>query len=98
MCSMYWNIEVEYSCPKCHIITKDEGAQTHFQGEVGSCVNYYKMNEPVPELAGLNDGRIEPPIDSLISTCSHCGEWVDLGFEVKSGSVVSVWPLRNLGG
>lgn len=94
MCSQYWNIEVTLTCPSCNKEITDN-AQTHFMGEIGSCVNYYKVGENIPELHGCTIllGDYERGFaDDLTAICPECDAFISCGARIESGVVLGVWP------
>lgn len=94
MCSAYWNLSAEWTCPACGHVNEDAEIQTHWMGEVGSCMNRYRLGEPVAELAGIADARLPDAGDDFIDQCGGCDVFVDLGGQIKGGAVVAVWPHR----
>jgi hypothetical protein len=91
---MYWSLlDVTFTCPGCGAKVTDT-VQTHFMGEVGSCSNYYRIGEMVPELEGctvtLGPGHTR---DEFIGKCDECSTFVDFGARIEGGIVVEVWPL-----
>lgn len=94
MCSQYWTLkDVEFICPHCGSKEKDN-IQTHFLGDVGSCVNYYSIDEDIDELSGWS-GTIEPPLDDFIGGCSNCKETVWFGALALNGHITNIWPLKE---
>lgn len=95
MCSMYWNLHAPFTCPRCGAENGGaDPAQTHFMGEAGSCCNVYVLGQPVHELADCPDMVLDPASDDWLSAdCEECGEWVNLGAEIRGGAVVRVWVL-----
>lgn len=88
MCSMYWTLIAEVTCPSCGTTYEDE-MQTHWMGEAGSCVNYYRIGQPIPELAGVATAADAEPYsdDAFWTECPKC-EWsADLGVEVENGVI-----------
>lgn len=94
MCSAYWNLYADWTCPACGAVNKDAELQTHWMGEVMSCGNRYRLGEPVAELAGIAAATLPDAGDDFIGGCSDCGLFVDLGGRVVDGAVVEVWPYR----
>jgi hypothetical protein len=91
MCSAYWNLMAELPCPGCGDVRERE-LQTHFMGDAGSCVNYYRLGDEVEELRGVTvslDGRI----DDFTAGCDSCKSHWDVGGEIVDGKVVRVWNL-----
>lgn len=94
MCSMYWTLNANITCPKCSHNYNGE-LQTHFMGEIGSCMNYYNLNQSVDELKGVSvvlDGRN----DSFIDECPKCNEFNDYGAKITKGKVKKVWAIEGL--
>lgn len=90
---MYWNLNTRLKCPNCGKVSL-WNLQTHFMGEVGSCLNNYKLKEKVEELKGVSvllDGRI----DDFIGDCEYCDKFFDLGGEIKDGKVEKVSFLHK---
>jgi hypothetical protein len=95
MCSSYWNLKVEFVCPRCGLTSTDD-IQTHFMGEPGSCVNYYGLGEPVAELQGIATATLGPDgPDDFIGICGHCVTCFDFGGRIEDGRVIEVWPFRE---
>lgn len=92
MCSQYWNLTAPVKCLKCGE-EHDWELQTHFQGEMGSCVNFYDVGEQVPELHGIQAAVLDGGNDDFIGACPACHAWADVGAEIKNGAVVRVWAL-----
>jgi transcription elongation factor Elf1 len=91
MCSQYWTLkDIEFTCPFC-----GEGSvvelQTHFMGEIGSCSNYYKLFERVPELRNMTIS-LE---DDFTVICPKCRNLFDCGAEIKDGVVVSTSVVED---
>lgn len=85
MCSQYWNLKAKLTCPSCGK-SKMWEVQTHFMGDYGSCLNYYKLGEKIEELGNMTitlDGKL----DDFIGQCSTCGKFFDLGAEIIDGKV-----------
>lgn len=94
MCASYWNLDTEMKCPSCGETTS-WNLQTHFMGYLGSFSHYYKLNQKVHELEGVDvvlDGRI----DDFIGDCEKCGRFFDVGAEIVKGKVKRVWVLREM--
>lgn len=95
MCSMYWNLVADITCPACGVVTEGAELQTHWMGDVGSCSNRYRLGEPVVELEGVDAARLPDAGDDFIGTCDDgCGAWIDFGARIEKGAVIEVWPLR----
>lgn len=91
MCSQYWTLNAKIKCPKCQKGNIWD-LQTHFMGDVGSCVNVYELGEKVEELKGISvllDGKV----DDFIGDCPKCGEFFNLGANIVNGSVEKVFIL-----
>ena len=89
MCSAYWSLKTELSCPKCEK-TDVWDLQTHFMGEFGSCINEYKLGQKVEELKNVTvslDGKNE----SFCGSCSGCNKFFELGAEINKGKVTKVF-------
>lgn len=90
MCSMYWTIYADLACPKCHEVSKWE-LQTHFEGDVGSCINYYSLNESIEELKHIRYMTIDDSFrDAFIGCCELCKTTASFGFTVKGGKVTAL--------
>lgn len=111
MCSMYWTLLVNgLWCPTCGgrgrgrtrvVNTLADAApewelQTHFMGEPGSCVNYYRLGQAVPELKGVTV-RLDGTNDDFVGSCPHCDAFLLFGAEILRSVVVAVWPLEDAG-
>ena len=93
MCSQYWNLNIDLTCPKCG--KKSEwNLQTHFMGQIGSCVNYYTLDQQIVELKGVTV-KLNGENDDFIGDCEKCGEFFDLGAEIKKGKVMQVHFLEK---
>jgi len=93
MCTMYWTIkDVRLKCPKCKKISMWE-LQTHFMGEAGSCLNYYKLGEKVWELKGIEFATLGGENDSFIGDCPHCNEYINFGAKIKDETIVKIFQL-----
>lgn len=84
MCSMYWTVRTVQRCPKCNRRQRF-GMQTHDYGEVMSCVNSYRMREPVAELKGVTAATLD-----FCDFCQHCDTFIDAVGIVKNGRVVKI--------
>lgn len=93
MCSMYWNLVTMVKCPHCGKRYKGD-LQTHFMGSAGSCVNYYKLKEPVAELGDMSV-TLDGNLDSFIEQCPRCEKFIDYGAKIIKGKVLKVWPLMS---
>lgn len=94
MCASYWNLDAKIKCPNCGK-TNTWNLQTHFMGYIGSCNHWYKLDEKIDELKGVNvilDGRI----DDFIGDCPKCEKFFDLGAEIVDGRVERVWILKEV--
>lgn len=98
MCSSYWNLEAVVICPSCGEQDLWQ-LQTHFAGDYGSCVNYYKIGETVQELVTEGAENItltsEEIGDEFISSCPSCNESFNLGAEIRDSAVQFVWTLEK---
>lgn len=93
MCSMYWTLDkVQFTCPNCGAKTEDD-LQTHFMGEVMSCLNHYRLREPVPELRGATLTLVPPIPDYFEAECGECEKYIDMGARIVKGRVWRVWPI-----
>lgn len=91
MCSAYWTItDINFTCPSCKEVSVID-LQTHFMGEVGSCSNYYKLFEHVPELRNMSV-TLE---DDFIGDCPKCKNFFDFGAEISDGMVISTSVVEN---
>ena len=71
MCSEYWNLNTEITCPHCGV-TAELNLQTHWMGDYGSCVNNYRLGDPIAELNGIADAVMDSSdggYDDFITTC-----------------------------
>lgn len=93
MCSQYWNLTADFVCPKGHM-NVGANLQTHYMGEIGSCSNWYKLNEPIPELAGITVTLGVGRVDDLIGDCDTCEKYYDFGARIVNGRVLEVWVER----
>lgn len=94
MCSMYWNLTTDLTCPRCGVVEKDAVLQTHFMGDAGSCVHWYRLGEPVAELVGMARALMEGQGGrDFLAYCEACGHYSDWGASIRDGAVVEVWPL-----
>lgn len=92
MCSSYWNLRATVVCPTCGLEAEDD-LQTHDFGEMGSCVNYYRLGEPVEELANVERGYV-----TLTAVCQNCARLWDLRGIVEDHRVVDLAVLLADGG
>lgn len=94
MCSAYWTLQsVTFRCPYCGADNSGD-LQTHFMGEPGSCLNYYRMGQPVTELRGIGAATVQPA-QGFIGKCDACGEYPEFGADIEFGAVVKVWPVAT---
>jgi hypothetical protein len=94
MCCEYWTLRVDYDCPLCGSHEKGE-LQTHWMGDLGSCLDRYEIGQRVVQLHGIEAatlGEVGP--DDFISICRSCRAFIDWGARIEDESVVSVWPYR----
>ena len=90
MCSSYWTLkEVELKCPKCKKVSIWE-LQTHFMGQIGSCLNYYKLKEKIFELKGIKEAILDDENDSFIGECPYCNEYVYFGAKIKDEAIYEI--------
>jgi hypothetical protein len=94
VCSAYWNLHAGWTCPACGHENTDAELQTHWMGEPGSCINRYRLGDPVAELAGITAATLPDAGDDFIGDCDECGLYVDFGGRIENGAVVEVWPYR----
>jgi hypothetical protein len=92
MCSQYWNLTAEVTCPHCGNVHEDT-LQTHWMGEIGSCLNFYVLGERIPELHGIQAAVLDGVVDDFISDCRACGNWSIFGARIVDEAVVEVFPL-----
>lgn len=85
MCSMYWNLIAEGNAPCGHPIGN---LQTHFMGEAGSCMDYYRLGERIPDLDGFSGAL--PDEDLLCGSCDKCGAFYELNATIVDGAVVAL--------
>lgn len=93
MCASYWNLDTKIQCPACGKTTV-WNLQTHFMGYLGSCEHFYKLNEEIDELEGV-DVLLNGRIDDFIGDCEKCGKFFDIGAKIVKGKVKKVWILRE---
>ena len=90
---MYWTIkDVRLKCPACKKTSIWE-LQTHFMGEDGSCLNYYKIGEKVLELKGIEFATLNGENDDFIGHCLHCDNYMRFGAKIKAETIVKIFPL-----
>src|ERR1700741_113642 len=98
MCAQYWNLIATVTCPYCGE-TFEDNLQTHFMGDY-SFDQYYRLNEDVPLLKGIDvvlDGRI----DAFAGSHTGCPvgrpnsryPWFNVGARIEKGQVKEVWVL-----
>ena len=97
MCADYWTLaDVAFRCPNCKAKTKDD-LQTHFMGN-DSCLNVYRLRQPIPELAGIRAATLGDPAqghpDDFTGFCPECNTFLDFAAEIVNGVVVKAWPYR----
>jgi len=85
MCSQYWNLDTEATCPECGK-TAEWNFQSHDYGRLNSYVHHYKLNEPVQELWAVTGTLIH-----FCGECPKCGVFLDWAGDVEDGSVSSVY-------
>ena len=94
MCSMYWTVKAEAPCPECGSRRMRE-LQTHWLGEIGSCLNVYALGEPVLELEGIRTAVIDGLGDrAFVDSCEDCKAFTHYGGRVEDESIVEVWPIK----
>lgn len=91
MCSQYWNLNTKVKCPNCGK-TRVWNLQTHFMGDIGSCVNEYKLGEKVDELDTVSV-VLDGTNDDFIGDCPNCDKFFDFGAEIVEGKVERVFIL-----
>lgn len=94
MCASYWNLDTKIKCPNCCKVGK-WNLQTHFMGDFGSCINFYKLGQTIPELKGITvtlDGKI----DDFIGDCPSCDKLFDLGGAIVDGRVEKVYIMQEV--
>lgn len=93
MCTMYWTIkEIELECPVCNKVGIWE-LQTHFMGDVGSCLNYYKLGEKVLELKGIKSATLDGRNDDFIGICSRCDKYINFGAKIKNETIEEILSI-----
>ena len=92
MCTEYWNLKVKVTCPHCGNEHED-ALQTHWMGDIGSFLNYYRLGERVSELHGIHDAVLDGINDDFISSCPSCRNWASFGARIKDEAVVEVFLL-----
>lgn len=91
MCSAYWTVtDINFTCPFCNEDSVID-IQTHFMGDVGSCSNYYKLFEQVPELQNVSATLA----DDFTGSCPKCNNFFDFGAGIKDGKVISTYVIRD---
>ena len=86
MCSMYWTLIAEITCPRCKKEQEQE-MQTHDFGDSGSCVNYYKIGDKVDELKKVESGNIT----GLFSgECKLCKAEFAVDAKIKDSRIVEI--------
>src|ERR1035438_4211069 len=95
MCASYWNLDVpNLICPKCNTKSVSENLQTHYNGESGDCTQYYKLNEPVPNLGNMT-GKLSNHGDWFVTQCFKCNASLDYDGIIREGAVVEVIPRKE---
>lgn len=95
MCSMYWNLTVPcLICPECGALEVASDLQTHFMGDVGDCLNYYKIGEQVPNLRNMT-GRLSDLGDCFVTNCNKCDAFLDYDGVVEKGVVTGVSLIKR---
>ena len=96
MCSMYWTLTADIACPNCGVV-KEQEMQTHWMGEVGSCVNYYQLGQKIEELKGIQaavaDGEFGAKCD-----CTVVSEWHPCFICEGTGKITLRGSKRHRGG
>lgn len=93
MCSMYWTLVAEIVCPKCKIKQEQE-MQTHDFGDIGSCVNYYKIGDKVDELRKVKSGNIA---ELFSGECSLCKASFVVDAKIKDSQIVKIRARSAVG-
>ena len=52
MCCQFWNLRLQYECPMCGSLENGE-LQTHWMGDLGSCLDYFELGAPIAQLRGI---------------------------------------------
>jgi hypothetical protein len=85
---MYWSLITTFECPCCGATNSDAELQTHWLGDIGSCLNRYRIGDRVAELRGITAAHMEG--DSFVARCSACDCWLSYGAEVKDEAIISI--------
>lgn len=94
MCCEYWTLRADYTCPLCG--SEEQGElQTHWMGDLGSCLDCYQLGQKVPQLRGIEAATLgaDGP-EEFISVCRSCHGIIDWGARIENEVVVRVWPYR----
>ena len=92
MCSQYWNLDADIKCPKCKS-NKVDFLQTHFNGEIMSCRNTYKIGEKVKELKGVKNLILDGRNNDFDAECLSCGLSFSVGAKIEDEKVVKVYVI-----
>ena len=84
---MYWTLKAPAVCPSCDEVETVE-MQTHWMGEVGSCLNTYDLGQPIAELEGFSGWM--PPDESFIARCGKCQTWFDVRALFQDGAATQL--------
>ena len=86
MCSMYWTLIAEITCPRCKKEQEQE-MQTHSFGDIGSCVNYYKIGDKIEELQQVKSGEITKLFSG---ECKLCKADFVVDAKIKDSRIVEI--------
>lgn len=92
MCTEYWNLKAKVICPHCGSEHEDD-LQTHWMGDIGSFLNYYRLGEKVRELHGIQAAILDGVNDDFTSSCRSCRNWASFGARIVDEAVVELFPL-----
>ncbi len=75
--------------------SEDGELQTHWMGDLGSCLDYFELGAPIPQLRGIEAATLgQDGPDDFISICRLCGGLIDWGARIEDERVVRVWPYH----
>ena len=96
MCSQYWTLKATFSCPYCGHENIDAQLQTHFMGDYGSCLNYYKIGDSIAELRGVKSAKLGyKGSDDFISSCKACNKFIIFGADIEDEKVVKIYSIKE---
>ena len=92
MSTEYWNLKARVTCPHCGNEHEDN-LQTHWMGEDRSFLNYYSINERIPELHGIQSAVLDGVKDDFSSFCRKCRNSSSFGARIVDEAVVELFAL-----